>query len=773
MIAEHAEHRILTRYATPNNYYQLLQYALQNNIGEMRQALSAPEDRRLPASLILDEYVEVEHSIVESWNLSRLGGVAPRDADADVPDMLYNFVLRGAANDLSKDEGFYFRLPKYVLRFRPGHAQHLQAQSALLSHPDSHPQLQTVEDAMHADEDDLNVRMASLALPVVAPHEPAKPSNASEKNNSANLRVRPLNVPFPNGVANITIAEVLAFLPGWTTSRHMINRILSNGGSPGLVAKIMMAHQTNPTNYNAARTTMSKKFSRHMKVLHGDDWTPTEHQIPEGHDENSIDVGNFKTQAELEGFVKFGYKPISSVAFKDLANGAKYATGAEALDLTRCIQYHVDHPDERWIFPEDYHKLLGHIGGPLPVTPDHLDRSVFLHYGASMNYPQMDLPQTASPSLDLLSDGDNSVQENPPSIKAIRRFKKMGHKATKTQNAKKDDIAEESSDEEEAFRASRYADSQGRKNARNGTIRRSGRTRNTIYNSLSEKTIIEDQIDEDVNNAGPSMIEDITAVDDIAQGSHQTEMDVEDEMDIHEATALPHNGTYSNDHSFVGQPSVENIHSHNESDLAVVPSSANGVETLGDEMVEDASNISGYESDSDLSSVDESVIAQFDEQSDDVEVEDIASIHELASDGDKEVSSVSSVDGEDNDSTEDFSDGGHDSVIKKAPPKKRGRNVSNVPGATKKRTARVVGSDQNDDENVPEPVAKKQRQNLPISLQGATVRRSGRIYKRNEDSNMDQPKPAQPSAKKQRRNTRAKMAPEPARLRRSLRNIKR
>ena len=66
------------------------------------------------------------------------------------------------------------------------------------------------------------------------------------------------------------------------------------------------------------------------------------------------------------------------VQFKDLARGIKkHPSGADALDLTRCVIYAVEHPDEDWKYPDDFKRLIDHLGGPAQVTHAHYDRQAF------------------------------------------------------------------------------------------------------------------------------------------------------------------------------------------------------------------------------------------------------------------------------------------------------------------------------------------------------------------------------------------------------------
>jgi hypothetical protein len=67
--------------------------------------------------------------------------------------------------------------------------------------------------------------------------------------------------------------------------------------------------------------------------------------------------------------------------FKDLGKGVeKMPTGFDALDLTRCVEYHQAHPGEQWYYPDHFEELVKHLGGPAAVTDDHLDSRAWVRW---------------------------------------------------------------------------------------------------------------------------------------------------------------------------------------------------------------------------------------------------------------------------------------------------------------------------------------------------------------------------------------------------------
>lgn len=45
----------------------------------------------------------------------------------------------------------------------------------------------------------------------------------------------------------------------------------------------------------------------------------------------------------------------------------KHPSGDDALDLTRCVRYALDHPKQPWLFPEDFGRLVKLLRGPKTV----------------------------------------------------------------------------------------------------------------------------------------------------------------------------------------------------------------------------------------------------------------------------------------------------------------------------------------------------------------------------------------------------------------------
>lgn len=191
------------------------------------------------------------------------------------------------------------------------------------------------------------------------------------------------NVRFPQG--NLTLPEILTFFPDWLKSVHVVYRIASNGFSIREVVKMLNYHRDFPlgpqTTNGVLKMTQITMREGGMKG-----WTMTKHRDyvdPNAHwDRTSLDVSQYKTPAEMfpERVRAEGFRPGSkNPLFKDLVRDVKrFPEGPDALDLTRCVQYAVDHPDEcsHYRFPEHYKDLLAKVGGPAQITAEHVDGAV-------------------------------------------------------------------------------------------------------------------------------------------------------------------------------------------------------------------------------------------------------------------------------------------------------------------------------------------------------------------------------------------------------------
>ncbi|KAK7180447.1 hypothetical protein DPSP01_014125 [Paraphaeosphaeria sporulosa] len=203
------------------------------------------------------------------------------------------------------------------------------------------------------------------------------------------------NIPFPAVVQgrplDVTIVELLTFFPRYIFSSEVVERIVSNGGSQNLIAKIMNANLR-------LSAPMEDNFLLHVlqaRMRHKGDrtanggydytkWTVGRHQPLANHDPDKLDIAGLRTRFDIENFPSF--RDANSIPFKKLAERVKaWPSGRDALNLTHCVRYASLHPEENWNYPADFRDMItyltnglaGVVTFPVPVTDQHLDRAAW------------------------------------------------------------------------------------------------------------------------------------------------------------------------------------------------------------------------------------------------------------------------------------------------------------------------------------------------------------------------------------------------------------
>ena len=203
------------------------------------------------------------------------------------------------------------------------------------------------------------------------------------------------NLAFPDG--NLTAAEILAYCPYWVKSIDVIDRLVTNGAGPKILATMLNEYRTFPSkdgdDGDVDVSTVRELVRNAMLSAGYKDWSATfhtetftgEHMWSEG----SLSVAKFRPPRLTHPRV-YAYrneKP-ASVQFRDLAlHLKKHPNGNDALDLTRCVHYAVKHPREHWLFPDDFSLLVDELGGPKQVTEEHQDSRAFARRTASPRKP--------------------------------------------------------------------------------------------------------------------------------------------------------------------------------------------------------------------------------------------------------------------------------------------------------------------------------------------------------------------------------------------------
>jgi hypothetical protein len=190
---------------------------------------------------------------------------------------------------------------------------------------------------------------------------------------------------------NITIVEILTFLPNSIRNSDICDRIVYNGLVAETVANIYNHHRDLPRDEITVNTTL-KMLQWSKRNLHsytknsGTNWTPSRAY------DNDRPVTWDATKLSLEGFkLNIEYKPKNNhtkedgVPFEQLgADVDNMPAGYDALDLTRCVEHAVKHPNT-YIFPRDFASLTEQLGGRKTVKFGHLDRAAAARWTQKSN----------------------------------------------------------------------------------------------------------------------------------------------------------------------------------------------------------------------------------------------------------------------------------------------------------------------------------------------------------------------------------------------------
>ncbi|KAH4153185.1 hypothetical protein HBI42_169760 [Parastagonospora nodorum] len=191
----------------------------------------------------------------------------------------------------------------------------------------------------------------------------------------------PYHLPFPTG-ARLTAYELLAFLPNSLRSPDIVYRFASNGASRRAIWTIVNSARDLQKEWtpNQCGSILAQVMNR----AGFEGWVITAHwdwhsALKNTWDESNLEVTGFKTlgkQQEADDLDKNRHVP-----FKDLAVSVRrWPQGDEALDLTRMVKHCVENPDELWLYPQDYSRLLSIVGGPAPAGRGHKDRQIFMRW---------------------------------------------------------------------------------------------------------------------------------------------------------------------------------------------------------------------------------------------------------------------------------------------------------------------------------------------------------------------------------------------------------
>ncbi|KAF2659591.1 hypothetical protein K491DRAFT_689200 [Lophiostoma macrostomum CBS 122681] len=182
---------------------------------------------------------------------------------------------------------------------------------------------------------------------------------------------------FPPG-ANFTAVELLTFFPLSLKSHNVVYRFATNGCSRNILWTVIDHSRSfeRPWHINSC----GEMIYQAMRGSGYDKWTFKSHETWHNGEVAKAWNGDLITVPDIKVPSAHRKKEESAtpIQFRALANGVKAPPqGSDALDLTRMVHYALEHPNERWLYPDQYAELLQRIGGPQEVVLDNTDKYVF------------------------------------------------------------------------------------------------------------------------------------------------------------------------------------------------------------------------------------------------------------------------------------------------------------------------------------------------------------------------------------------------------------
>jgi hypothetical protein len=195
----------------------------------------------------------------------------------------------------------------------------------------------------------------------------------------------------PGPTLNFTLADLFVFLPIWFKSIPIAARALNNGVSSNVHFEILQEHRVlniPEAELSRLKDVISANYRRTMRRS-DTKWTKASHKAPEGWNADDVSVGNFVPDGVIgSSFPAKLPVPLSRpIPFKDLMKDVtRLPSGPDAGDLTRAVEFAINNQKQGsdgevsdWIFPDDIHTILNHIGYT-NITAQHMDAAVVVRY---------------------------------------------------------------------------------------------------------------------------------------------------------------------------------------------------------------------------------------------------------------------------------------------------------------------------------------------------------------------------------------------------------
>ncbi|KAF3052360.1 hypothetical protein E8E11_010735 [Didymella keratinophila] len=196
------------------------------------------------------------------------------------------------------------------------------------------------------------------------------------------------NLVLPNGLMEITAVEIIAYCPYWLKNGDVAKRLLMNGFEWPHIAEVLNFH-CNTARGDISYNWVLKAVQPGMRKLTGNPkWTHNKNMLlmrRKGWSANDLTLAGCLLDAQYPAPRGLGRGIVQSYPFRMLGDHLKQRPqGDDALNLTRCVEYAIQHPEEDLEFPRDFQMLVQKLG-PVLVTPQHLDAAAVTRWTPSQN----------------------------------------------------------------------------------------------------------------------------------------------------------------------------------------------------------------------------------------------------------------------------------------------------------------------------------------------------------------------------------------------------
>jgi hypothetical protein len=200
----------------------------------------------------------------------------------------------------------------------------------------------------------------------------------------------------------VTAVELLVFCPNWARTLPVAFRLASNDCTNSVAVKIINHHRIPSDKGEVMKNTfctimlnafrsggvfmyliMEKGVPKMKK------WTSTHHRQFNTKDHYGVWNHGKLTLAGYKHDGRSSNEVVKNVRFESLAINLKRFPSMEfgdGLNLTRCVQYALEHPEEDLMFPKDFAYLANRLD-VYPIRDKHYDQATFARWRDTTPYP--------------------------------------------------------------------------------------------------------------------------------------------------------------------------------------------------------------------------------------------------------------------------------------------------------------------------------------------------------------------------------------------------